>query len=105
MPGLLVSALEFTVQWIQCMNCLLYTSKVLMGEFGQTIKPFNPEVQKKAIGDATPITCRPADLIEPQLELSLIHILKNMDRKFKRLIIKKEVIEDEQDSYCYRWKY
>ena len=23
----------------------------------------------------------------------------------KRLIIKKEVIEDEQDSYCYRWKY
>ena len=43
------------------------SKKVLMGEFGQTIKPFNPEVQKKAIGDATPITCRPADLIEPQL--------------------------------------
>ena len=38
------------------------SKKVLMGEFGQTIKPFNPEVQKKAIGDATPITCRPADL-------------------------------------------
>uniref|UniRef100_UPI003FEDB643 hypothetical protein n=1 Tax=[Lactobacillus] rogosae TaxID=706562 RepID=UPI003FEDB643 len=31
--------------------------------------------------------------------------LKNMGRKFKRLIIKKEVIEDEQGSYCYRWKY
>ena len=29
------------------------SKKVLMGEFGQTIKPFNPEVQKKAIGDAT----------------------------------------------------
>ena len=28
------------------------SKKVLMGEFGQTIKPFNPEVQKKAIGDA-----------------------------------------------------
>ena len=42
------------------------SKKVLMGEFGQTIKPFNPEVQKKAIGDATPITCRPADLIEPE---------------------------------------
>ena len=39
-----------------------------MGEFGQTIKPFNPEVQKKAIGDATPITCRPADLLEPEIE-------------------------------------
>ena len=44
------------------------SKKVLAGEFGQTIKPFNPDVQKKAIGDAKPITCRPADLIEPQLE-------------------------------------
>ena len=44
------------------------SKKVLAGEFGQTIKPFNPDVQKKAIGDAEPITCRPADLIEPQLE-------------------------------------
>ncbi len=44
------------------------SKKVLSGEFGQTVKPFNPEVQKKAIGDTQPITCRPADLIEPQLE-------------------------------------
>ena len=44
------------------------SKKVLSGEFGQTVKPFNPEVQKKCIGDVTPITCRPADLIEPQLE-------------------------------------
>ena len=36
------------------------SKKVLAGEFGQTIKPFNPEVQKKAIGDTKPITCRPA---------------------------------------------
>jgi len=44
------------------------SKKILAGEFGQTVKPFNPEVQKKAIGDAEPITCRPADLIEPQLD-------------------------------------
>ncbi|MBQ6550539.1 MAG: oxaloacetate decarboxylase subunit alpha [Lachnospiraceae bacterium] len=43
------------------------TRKVLHGEFGQTIKPFNPEVQKLAIGDEEPITCRPADLIPDQL--------------------------------------
>ena len=43
------------------------TKKVLSGEFGKTIKPFNKEVQKKAIGDTKPITCRPADLIPPQL--------------------------------------
>ncbi len=43
------------------------SKKILSGQFGKTIKPFNPEVQKKAIGDEKPITCRPADLIEPQL--------------------------------------
>lgn len=44
------------------------TRKVLAGEFGQTVKPFDPKIQKKVIGDVVPITCRPADLIEPQLE-------------------------------------
>lgn len=43
------------------------SKKLLSGEFGQTVKPFDPEVQKKCIGDTKPITCRPADLIEPQL--------------------------------------
>ncbi len=43
------------------------SKKMMLGEFGQTVTPVNPEVQKKIIGDATPITCRPADLIEPQL--------------------------------------
>jgi oxaloacetate decarboxylase alpha subunit len=43
------------------------TRKMFLGEFGQTVKPFNAEIQKKVIGDATPITCRPADNIEPQL--------------------------------------
>ena len=43
------------------------SKKLLSGEFGQTVKPFNPEVQKKCIGDTKPITCRPADLIKPQL--------------------------------------
>lgn len=43
-------------------------SKALLhGEYGQTVKPFNPEVQKKACGDETPITCRPADLLKPEL--------------------------------------
>lgn len=41
---------------------------LLSGEYGQTAKPFNPEVQKKAIGDKKPITCRPADLLKPEME-------------------------------------
>jgi oxaloacetate decarboxylase alpha subunit len=43
------------------------SKKLLSGEFGQTVKPFDKEVQKKCIGDTEPITCRPADLIQPQL--------------------------------------
>ncbi|MGN0299176.1 MAG: oxaloacetate decarboxylase subunit alpha [Lachnospiraceae bacterium] len=44
---------------------------LLMGRYGQTIKPVNPEVQALAIAKsngAQPITCRPADLIENELE-------------------------------------
>lgn len=44
------------------------TKDVLSGKYGATIKPFNPEVQKKCIGGAEVITCRPADLIEDELE-------------------------------------
>ncbi len=43
------------------------SKKLLGGEFGQTVKQFNPEVQKKCVGDTKPSTCRPADLIKPQL--------------------------------------
>jgi oxaloacetate decarboxylase alpha subunit len=41
---------------------------ILKGEYGQTVKPVNKEVQKKAIGDEKPITCRPADLLKPELK-------------------------------------
>lgn len=41
---------------------------LLKGEYGQTVKPFDKEVQKKAIGDEEPITCRPADLLPNELE-------------------------------------
>ena len=44
------------------------TKDVLTGKYGATVKPFNPEVQKKCIGDAPVITHRPADDIPPQLE-------------------------------------
>ena len=65
------------------------SKKVLAGEFGQTIKPFNPEVQKKAIGDTKPITCRPADLIEPQLE------------KFKNDPIVQQYKQQDEDVLSY----
>ena len=63
------------------------SKKILSGEFGQTIKPFNKEVQKKCIGDVKPITCRPADLIKPQLP------------QFKEEC--KEWIQQEEDVLAY----
>lgn len=40
---------------------------MLRGEYGQLPGKVNEEVRKLAIGDEEPITCRPADLIKPEL--------------------------------------
>ena len=44
------------------------TKDILLGKYGATVKPFNEEVQKKCIGDAEPITCRPADLLDNEMD-------------------------------------
>lgn len=41
---------------------------VLRGEYGQLPGEVNEEVRRKAIGDDEVITCRPADLLEPELD-------------------------------------
>ncbi len=41
---------------------------LLRGEYGQVPGVVNEDVRKKAIGDDKVITCRPADLLEPELE-------------------------------------
>ena len=41
---------------------------LLRGEYGRLPGEVNEEVRKKALGDAEIITCRPADLIEPELD-------------------------------------
>lgn len=41
---------------------------LVAGKYGTTPVPIDPEFQKKIIGDEKPITCRPADLLEPELE-------------------------------------
>ena len=44
------------------------TKDVLSGKYGATVKPFNPDVVKKVLGDNPEvITCRPADLIPDEL--------------------------------------
>lgn len=63
------------------------TKGILKGEYGKLPSTPNPEVVKKIIGDEKPITVRPADLIEPELE------------KYKAEI--KEYIEQEEDVLTY----
>lgn len=41
---------------------------LVAGKYGRTPAPIDPEIKRLVIGDAEPVTCRPADLIEPQLE-------------------------------------
>ena len=44
------------------------TKDLCRGKYGQTVKPMNAEVVSKIIPGETPIACRPADQIEPQMD-------------------------------------
>ena len=63
------------------------TKDVLRGKYGKLPAEPNPEIVKKVLGDEKPITCRPADLIKPELA------------KYRDEI--KEYIEQEEDVLSY----
>jgi oxaloacetate decarboxylase alpha subunit len=44
------------------------TAGILKGEYGATASPVNTELQARVLEGKTPITCRPADLLEPEVE-------------------------------------
>lgn len=44
------------------------TKDIVRGRYGRTPVPISEEIRKKIIGDEEPITCRPADLLAPELE-------------------------------------
>ena len=48
-------------------NVTKESKAVVRGEYGQTPAPISDEIRKKIIGDEKPITCRPADLLKPEL--------------------------------------
>ncbi|WZL74278.1 oxaloacetate decarboxylase subunit alpha [Clostridiaceae bacterium 35-E11] len=59
----------------------------VQGMYGRPTVPMKEEIIRKIIGDEKPITCRPADLIAPQLN----HIRNEM----------KEYLEQEEDVLSY----
>ncbi len=58
------------------------TQGVLKGEYGATPAPVNSELQKRVLDGSDPITCRPADLIAPELE-SLTAELRTLAKEKK----------------------
>ena len=44
------------------------TAGVLKGEYGATPAPVNKELQDRVLAGTEPITCRPADLIQPEMD-------------------------------------
>jgi oxaloacetate decarboxylase alpha subunit len=50
------------------------TSGILKGEYGRTPAPPDAELQAKELDGAEAITCRPADLLEPELEKQTVEL-------------------------------
>ncbi|WP_193165237.1 sodium-extruding oxaloacetate decarboxylase subunit alpha [Microbulbifer hainanensis] len=57
------------------------TAAVLRGEYGATPAPVNGELQKRVLKDDAPVTCRPADLLEPELEKITGELEKTADEQ------------------------
>jgi len=60
------------------------TAGILKGEYGVTPAPVNTELQARVLEGAEPITCRPADLLDPELavlteELKALVAEKNIE--------------------------
>jgi oxaloacetate decarboxylase alpha subunit len=66
------------------------TQGVLKGEYGATPSKVNAQLQKKVLAGSKPITCRPADLIEPELE-KLTKELRSLAKKEGVKLAKDEV--------------
>jgi len=68
------------------------TAGVLKGEYGATADKVNEELQARVLDGAEAITCRPADLLSPEVD-ALTGELKNLAKE-KNIELADEVIDD-----------
>jgi oxaloacetate decarboxylase alpha subunit len=59
------------------------TAGILKGEYGETPTAVNAELQTRVLEGAEPVTCRPADLLEPELE--------HQTEELQRLAVEKSI--------------
>ena len=68
------------------------TAGILKGEYGATPTPVNAELQARVLDGAEPITSRPADLLEPEVERQTEELVRIAGEKGIRLA--EDVIDD-----------
>ena len=68
------------------------TAGVLKGEYGETPLPVNAELQAKVLDGAEAVVCRPADLLEPELESQTAELLRIA--KEKNICLANAVVDD-----------
>jgi len=68
------------------------TAGVLKGEYGMTAAPVNEALQKKVLDGAEVVTCRPADLLAPEVETLTKQLTKIA--KEKNISLADELIDD-----------
>ena len=68
------------------------TAGVLKGEYGATAAPVNAELQARVLAGGEPVTCRPADLLKPEME-SLTDDLAAL-AKDKGFLLAEEQVDD-----------
>src|SRR5690606_358627 len=75
------------------------TEGVLKGEYGSTPAPVNTELQQRVLNGAAPITCRPADLLEPELD-KLTETLKALAAEKSIALAQGEELVDDVLTYA-----
>jgi oxaloacetate decarboxylase alpha subunit len=68
------------------------TAGVLKGEYGETPTAVNAELRAKVLDGAEPVTCRPADLLEPELEVQTAELTRLAGERGIRLA--DDVVDD-----------
>jgi oxaloacetate decarboxylase alpha subunit len=75
------------------------TAGVLKGEYGATPAPVNAELQARVLEGAEAITCRPADLLEPELD-ELTAELQSLASEKSIVLAKGESVIDDVLTYA-----